>query len=120
MSSSPETVTEGPAMTFTEFWDTVIVGALVSWVGVGGSGSTGVTGVGGVGSTGSSPPQETRNESARNQESITVGIKISRCIYYFTCTLMDISGMKRACLSMTRTVTVLLPETPNFRARSGL
>ena len=73
LSSSPETVTEGPAITFTEFRDTVIVGALVSWVGVGGFGLSGVTGVGGVGSTGSSPLQETRTESIRNQARSRVG-----------------------------------------------
>ena len=55
-------------MTFTELWDIVKVGAVLSW-----GGSSGVTGVGGVGSTGSSPPQETRNESARNQANILIG-----------------------------------------------
>ena len=53
LSSLPETVTAGALMTFTELWDIVKVGAVLSW-----GGSSGVTGVGGVGSTGSSPPQE--------------------------------------------------------------
>ena len=51
-------------MTFMVLFDTVIVGAVVSFSGVGGLGLTGVTG---VGSIGSSPPQDTRSESARNQ-----------------------------------------------------
>ena len=55
LSSLPESVTEGPAITFREVLETVMTGALVSFAGVG---STGVTGVGGVGSTGSGPPQE--------------------------------------------------------------
>ena len=63
----PEIVREGPEMTFMLLFDIVIVGAVVSFSGVGGVGSTGVTGVGGVGSTGSSPPQDTRTESTRNQ-----------------------------------------------------
>ena len=63
--SFPETVNEGPEMTFMVLLDTVIVGAVVSFSGVGGL--TGVTGVTGVGSIGSSPPQETRTESTRNQ-----------------------------------------------------
>lgn len=54
-------------MTLMLLFDTVMVGAVVSFSGVGGLGSSGVTGVGGVGSMGSSPPQETRNVSARNQ-----------------------------------------------------
>ena len=52
-------------MTFTEAFATVMVGAVVSFSGVGGL--TGVTGVTGVGSTGSSPPQDTTTESTRNQ-----------------------------------------------------
>ena len=60
-------------MTFTVLLDAVMVGAVVSFPGVGGFGTTGVTGVDGDGSTGSSPPQETRNESARNQNSMRVG-----------------------------------------------
>ena len=73
LSSFPETVTDGPAMTFTEAFATVMVGAVVSFSGVGGVGSTGVTGVGGVGSTGSSPPQAARSDSARSQGSILIG-----------------------------------------------
>lgn len=58
-NSFSETTAEGPAMTFTEPIETVIVGGIVSFCG---SGSTGVTGVGGSGS-GSGPcsgsPQDT-------------------------------------------------------------
>ena len=61
LSSLPEMVTAGPAMTFTVLAETVMVGAFVSLAGVG---STGVTGVGGVGSTGSGP-QETARIRAR-------------------------------------------------------
>ena len=62
LSSLPETVTAGALMTFTELWDIVMVGAVLSW-----GGSSGVTGVGGVGSTGSSPPQEIAMDTpARN------------------------------------------------------
>ena len=60
-------------MTLMLLFDTVMVGAVVSFPGVGGFGSSGVTGVGGVGSMGSSPPQETMNESARNQANILIG-----------------------------------------------
>ena len=55
LSSLPEMVTAGPAMTFTVLAETVMVGALVS-----------LAGVGGVGSIGSSPPQETARETARS------------------------------------------------------
>ena len=54
LSSLPETVTEGPAMTFTVLIETVMVGAFLSF-----------SGVGGVGSTGSSPPQETARARSR-------------------------------------------------------
>ena len=64
-------------MTFIVLFDTVMVGAVVSFSGVG---STGVTGVGGVGSTGSSPPQDTRNDSVRNQNSMRVGKERSLCM----------------------------------------
>lgn len=57
-------------MMLTLLFDTVMVGAVVSFSGLG---STGVTGVEGVGSIGSSPPQETRRESARNQARSRVG-----------------------------------------------
>ena len=69
LSSLPEMVTVGPAMTFTVLAETVIVGAFVSLSGVG---LTGVTGVGGVGSTGSSPPQETARETARTARRFRV------------------------------------------------
>jgi hypothetical protein len=52
----------GPEMTLTEFLETVMTGALVSFAGVG---STGVTGVTGVGSTGSGSQQETAENMKR-------------------------------------------------------
>ena len=63
LSSLPETVTAGPAMTFTVPFETVMTGAWVSFSGV-----TGVTGVEGSGSglTGSGPPQETARTTARS------------------------------------------------------
>ena len=59
----PETVTAGPAMTFTVLLETVMTGAWVSFSGV-----TGVTGVEGSGSglTGSGPPQEMARARARS------------------------------------------------------
>ena len=59
----PETVTAGPAMTFTVLLETVMTGAWVSFSGV-----TGVTGVEGSGSglTGSGPPQEMARATARS------------------------------------------------------
>ena len=79
LSSFPETVIDGPAMTFMEALATFMVGAVVSFSGVGGVGSTGVTGVGGFGSTGSSPPQAARSDSARSQGSILAGREKNLC-----------------------------------------
>ena len=73
LSSLPEIETTGPEMILTEDLETVIVGALVSFAGVGGFGSTGVTGAGGVGGSGSSPQQATMNDSARMEKSILTG-----------------------------------------------
>ena len=78
-------------MMFMLLFDIVIVGAVVSFSGVGGVGSTGVTGVGGVGSTGSSPPQDTAMDTlakiARKRANrfpvrpgMTVGW-LDQCIY---------------------------------------
>ena len=74
LSSLPEIVIEGPEMMFIVLLDTVIVGGVVSFSGVGG-----LTGVTGVTGSGSSPQQATMKDSARIEKSILTGLK--RCFF---------------------------------------